>query len=84
MVLFDLHARMQIWVPGFTADGLIALSCRGAPYAIAGEGDLCALFHCVSCRHIFYPSSPNPKDRGSIGRVFQSRRVRAHVEVINL
>jgi hypothetical protein len=67
---------VQVWVPGFTPDGLIVLSCKGAPYAIAGEGDLCALFHCVSCRHVFYPSSPDTKARGSIGRVFQSHQVR--------
>eukprot|EP00892_Ulva_mutabilis_P001463 jgi/Ulvmu1/11317/UM074_0032.1 len=68
------RALAQIWIPGFTSEGLIALTCAGAPYAIAGEGDLCALFRCVSCRYMFRPTSPDPRQRGSIGRVFHSHR----------
>lgn len=68
------RALAQIWLPGFTGEGLIALTCAGAPYSIAGEGDLCALFRCVSCRYLFHPTSPDPKQRGSIGRVFVSHR----------
>lgn len=71
-------AYVQVWLPGFTREGLIALTCAGAPYSIAGEGDLCALFRCVSCRYLFHPTSPDPKQRGSIGRVFVSHRVRYH------
>lgn len=76
------NALLQVWLPGFTPDGLIALSCQGAPYAIAGEDDFCALFRCVSCRHTFYPSAPDAQQRGSIGRVFQSHRVRCLRSII--
>ena len=66
---------MQVWVPGFNNEGLVLLSCRDAPYAVAGEGDMCANFRCISTRHVFYPSMADPNKRGSIGRVFKSHKV---------
>lgn len=69
---------MQVWVPNFQADGTLGLTCSGAPYAITGAGDLLALFRCVSCRYTFSPRHSDPRQRGSVGRVFQSHRVRPY------
>jgi hypothetical protein len=50
---------------------------QGLPFAIAGVGDLLALFRCVSCRYRFTTDVTRPALMGAIGRVYSSCEVRA-------
>lgn len=49
---------------------------QGLPFAIAGVGDLLALFRCVSCRYRFTTDVTRPALMGAIGRVYSSCEVR--------
>lgn len=48
---------------------------QGLPFAIAGIGDLLALFRCVSCRYRFSTDVTRPALMGAIGRVYSSCEV---------
>jgi hypothetical protein len=50
---------------------------QGLPFAIAGVGDLLALFRCVSCRYRFSTDATRPALMGAIGRVYSSCEVGA-------
>ncbi|KAF8067127.1 NLP6 [Scenedesmus sp. PABB004] len=65
-------ALVQVWMPDVTADGSVVLSAQGLPFAIAGVGDLLALFRCVSCRYRFSTDVTRPGLMGAIGRVYSS------------
>lgn len=54
---------------------------QGLPFAIAGVGDLLALFRCVSCRYRFSTDVTRPAVMGAIGRVYSSCEVSATVVV---
>lgn len=54
----------------------LTISLQGLPFAIAGVGDLLALFRCVSCRYRFAADASRPALMGAIGRVFSSWEVR--------
>jgi hypothetical protein len=49
---------------------------QGLPFALAGVGDLLALFRCVSCRYRFSTDTSKPELMGAIGRVFVGCEVR--------
>eukprot|EP00878_Enallax_costatus_P033847 GHUV01037420.1.p1 GENE.GHUV01037420.1~~GHUV01037420.1.p1 ORF type:complete len:126 (+),score=7.86 GHUV01037420.1:189-566(+) len=68
-------ALVQVWMPEVTADGSMVLSAQGLPFAIAGVGDLLALFRCVSCRYRFSTDVTRPALMGAIGRVYSSCEV---------
>eukprot|EP00877_Chromochloris_zofingiensis_P001109 jgi/Chrzof1/1099/Cz01g40030.t1 len=79
--LFDFNAKLassksgalvQIWMPEVCADGSVVLSAQGLPFAVAGVGDLLALFRCVSCRYRFSTDCMKPSLMGAIGRVYSS------------
>jgi hypothetical protein len=53
------------------------LHLQGLPFAIAGVGDLLALFRCVSCRYRFSTDVTRPALMGAIGRVYSSCEVRS-------
>ncbi len=57
----------------------LTISLQGLPFAIAGVGDLLALFRCVSCRYRFAADASRPALMGAIGRVFSSCEVRPHM-----
>eukprot|EP00775_Hariotina_reticulata_P002477 gene2477-2781_t len=65
-------ALVQVWMPEVCADGSVVLSAQGLPFAIAGIGDLLALFRCVSCRYRFSTDITRPSLMGAIGRVYSS------------
>lgn len=65
-------ALVQVWMPELCADGTIVLSCQGLPFAVAGVGDLLALFRCVSVRYRFSTDVMKPSLMGAIGRVYSS------------
>jgi hypothetical protein len=56
---------------------LLVLHLQGLPFAIAGVGDLLALFRCVSCRYRFSTDVTRPALMGAIGRVYSSCEVRS-------
>jgi hypothetical protein len=49
---------------------------KGLPFAVAGVGDLLALFRCVSCRYRFATDAMKPALMGAIGRVYTTCEVR--------
>ncbi|GLI69124.1 hypothetical protein VaNZ11_013679 [Volvox africanus] len=65
-------ALVQVWMPEHTHDGTIVLSCQGLPFAVAGVGDLLALFRCVSVRYRFSTDVMKPTLMGAIGRVYST------------
>ncbi|GIL42749.1 hypothetical protein Vafri_148 [Volvox africanus] len=65
-------ALVQVWMPEHTHDGTIVLSCQGLPFAVAGVGDLLALFRCVSVRYRFSTDVMKPALMGAIGRVYST------------
>ena len=48
---------------------------KGLPFAVAGVGDLLALFRCVSCRYRFATDAMKPALMGAIGRVYTTCEV---------
>ncbi|KIZ07573.1 hypothetical protein MNEG_0388 [Monoraphidium neglectum] len=65
-------ALIQVWMPSQLNDGSTVLSAQGLPFAVAGVGDLLALFRCVSCRYRFSTDTSKPALMGAIGRVYAS------------
>ncbi|GBF98869.1 hypothetical protein Rsub_11473 [Raphidocelis subcapitata] len=65
-------ALLQVWMPSQAPDGTTVLSAQGLPFAVAGVGDLLALFRCVSCRYRFSTDESKPALMGAIGRVYSS------------
>lgn len=57
-------------------------AAQGLPFAIAGVGDLLALFRCVSCRYRFSTDVTRPGLMGAIGRVYSSCEVCVSVCVL--
>ncbi len=53
--------------------------CQGLPFAVAGVGDLIALFRCISCRYNFSTTTNAPDLLGAPGRVFATGEVCAGV-----
>ena len=49
---------------------------QGLPFAVAGVGDLLALFRCVSVRYRFSTDVMKPSLMGAIGRVYSTLEVR--------
>ena len=45
------------------------------PFAVAGMGDLLALFRCISCRFAFGTDVSKPATLGAPGRVYTSSEV---------
>jgi hypothetical protein len=54
----------------------VLTTLQGLPFAVAGVGDLLALFRCVSCRFQFSTDASKPSLMGAIGRVYTSCQVR--------
>lgn len=65
-------ALVQVWMPEMHSDGSMYLGAQGLPFAVAGVGDLLALFRCVSCRYRFSTDVMKPSLMGAIGRVYAS------------
>ena len=53
----------------------VCLWLQGLPYAVAGVGDLLALFRCISCRFSFSTDIMQPRLLGAIGRVYTTSEV---------
>ncbi|GFH24416.1 RWP-RK domain-containing transcription factor [Haematococcus lacustris] len=70
-------ALVQVWMPEQSADGTVVLSAQGLPFAIAGVGDLLALFRCVSVRYRFSTDPEKPALMGAVGRVYATHEVRS-------
>ena len=56
--------------------GYAVSCCQGLPFAVAGVGDLIALFRCISCRYNFSTTTNAPDLLGAPGRVFATGEVR--------
>jgi len=78
-VVLDLNNRLtdcrngsliQVWLPEVSGNNRTVLSTQGLPYAVAGVGDLLALFRCISCRFSFSTDIMQPRLLGAIGRVY--------------
>ena len=54
-----------------------SVSAQGLPYAVAGVGDLLALFRCISCKYTFSTTTEVPALLGAPGRVFATGEVRS-------
>ncbi|MEW5317724.1 MAG: hypothetical protein WDW38_009003 [Sanguina aurantia] len=63
---------VQVWMPEACPDGSMVLTAQGLPFAVAGVGDLLALFRCVSVRYRFSSDVMKPALMGAIGRVYSS------------
>lgn len=61
---------IQVWLPEVGGNNRTVLSTKGLPYAVAGVGDLLALFRCISCRFSFSTDIMQPRLLGAIGRVY--------------
>jgi len=61
---------IQVWLPELGGNNRTVLSTQGLPYAVAGIGDLLALFRCISCRFSFSTDIMQPRLLGAIGRVY--------------
>ncbi len=48
---------------------------QGLPYAVAGVGDMLALFRCISCKYTFSTSTDVPDLLGAPGRIFATGEV---------
>ena len=51
------------------------VAAQGLPYAVAGVGDLLALFRCISCKYTFSTTTDVPDLLGAPGRVFATGEV---------
>eukprot|EP00210_Caulerpa_lentillifera_P000873 g844.t1 len=78
-LVLDLNNRLsdsrngsliQVWLPEVSGNSKTVLSTQGLPYAVAGVGDLLALFRCISCRFSFSTDVMQPRLLGAIGRVY--------------
>ncbi len=49
---------------------------QGLPYAVAGVGDMLALFRCISCKYTFSTTTDVPDLLGAPGRIFATGEVR--------
>ena len=54
-------------------------AAQGLPYAVAGIGDMLALFRCISCKYTFSTTTDVADLLGAPGRVFATGEVRAVV-----
>ena len=50
---------------------------QGLPYAVAGVGDMLALFRCISCKYTFSTTTDVSDLLGAPGRIFATGEVRA-------
>lgn len=66
-------------MPEACPDGSMVLTAQGLPFAVAGVGDLLALFRCVSVRYRFSSDVMKPALMGAIGRVYSSHEVRTEL-----
>jgi hypothetical protein len=57
------------------------VSAQGLPYAVAGVGDLLALFRCISCKYTFSTTTDVPDLLGAPGRVFATGEVRLKTQI---
>ncbi|PSC71723.1 exportin-1-like isoform X2 [Micractinium conductrix] len=62
----------QAWMPTVIEDSQIVLKTKNMPFAVAGMGDLLALFRCISCRFAFGTDVSKPATLGAPGRVYTS------------
>jgi len=83
-LVLDLNNRLadtrngsliQVWLPEVSGNSRTVLSTHGLPYAVAGVGDLLALFRCISCRFSFSTDVMQPCSLGAIGRVYTTSEV---------
>lgn len=83
-LVLDLNNRLadnrsgsliQVWLPEVSGNAKTVLSTQGLPYAVAGVGDLLALFRCISCRFSFSTDVMQPRLLGAIGRVYTTSEV---------